>query len=171
MDLQIYESAVAKHYATSKVLSFPLHSFDFYASFLVKLKMSLTDTVSLTALANKNAWNTKWDFKEKLLDEMIVVVTDAKLQIVFASKNIVSMNGYEASEVVGKSPKMFQGELTDKKTSEDIGIAVRNRLPFEKVIVNYCKDGTVYNCHIKGYPVFNKKGVLTNYIALERIAA
>jgi hypothetical protein len=41
-------------------------------------------------------------FQNKLKDE--VVITDAKLEIVFASHNMTKMNGYV--EVIGRSPKM-----------------------------------------------------------------
>ena len=66
---------------------------------------------------------------------------------------------------------MFQGQATDDAISREIGIAVQNQLPFEKTILNYCKDGSLYKCHIKGFPVFNKQGELTNFIAFEKIAA
>ena len=81
------------------------------------------------------------------------------------------MNGYEAHEVIGNSPKMFQGAKTDLQVSNEIRQSILNKLPFEKVIINYCKDGSTYNCHIKGFPIFNHKGEVTNFIAFEKIAA
>jgi PAS domain-containing protein len=42
-------------------------------------------------------------FQNKLKDE--VVITDAKLEIVFASHNMTKMNGYVEEEVIGRSPK------------------------------------------------------------------
>jgi hypothetical protein len=48
-------------------------------------------------------------FQNKLKDE-VVIVTDAKLEIVFAS-HMTKMNGYVEEEVIGRSPKMFQGHL------------------------------------------------------------
>jgi hypothetical protein len=45
-------------------------------------------------------------FQNKLKDE-VVIVTDAKLEIVFASHNMTKMNGYVESD--RKKPKMFQG--------------------------------------------------------------
>jgi PAS domain S-box-containing protein len=40
-----------------------------------------------------------------MLKEEVVIVTDAKLEIVFASHNMTKMNGYIEEEVIGKSPK------------------------------------------------------------------
>jgi hypothetical protein len=48
-----------------------------------------------------------WDFKNKLKDE-VVIVTDAKLEIVFASHNMTKMNGYVEEEVIGRSQKCFK---------------------------------------------------------------
>jgi PAS domain S-box-containing protein len=48
-------------------------------------------------------------FQNKLKDE--VVVTDAKLEIVFASHNMTKMNGYVEEEVIGRSPKCFKVSL------------------------------------------------------------
>nr|MBP6414812.1 PAS domain-containing protein [Bacteroidia bacterium] len=73
-------------------------------------------------------------------------------------------------EVLGRSPKMFQGQATCLKTAKEIGEAVRNHQPFEKRVINYSKDGSVYNCHIKGFPIFNHEGTLTNFIAFEKAA-
>jgi PAS domain S-box-containing protein len=46
-------------------------------------------------------------FQNKLKDE-VVIVTDAKLEIVFASHNMTKMNGYVEEEVIGRSPKCFK---------------------------------------------------------------
>ena len=81
------------------------------------------------------------------------------------------MNGYEAQEVIGNSPKMFQGAKTDLQVSNEIRQAILKKVPFEKNVINYCKDGSVYNCHIKGFPIFNNKGEVINFIAFEKIAA
>lgn len=171
MEIREYENAIDKYFKTLKINKSPLKCWDFYGNHFEKLKTSLSDTVLLDNILATNNWNTNWNFQEELNDETVVVVTDAKLNIVFASKNMIKMNGYVPSEVIGNSPKMFQGELTDDTISREISIAVNNHKPFEKVIMNYCKDGSLYKCHIKGYPVFNKKGILTNFIAFEKIAA
>ena len=81
------------------------------------------------------------------------------------------MNGYYPKDVLGKSPKMFQGPLTSAKALDNIKIAVKNQLPFKEIITNYKKDGSLYECEIKAVPKFDAKGNLVNYIAFERIAS
>lgn len=171
MRLLNYENAMAKYYDSLSVSSFPLTCWDFYSRSFDKLRITLSDTNLLNRIVEANKWNTTWDYKEELEGETVIVVTDAKLQIVFASNNMVHMNGYVPKEVVGNSPKMFQGEKTNYSISKEISEAVKNQLPFDKIITNYCKDGSLYKCHIKGYPVFDQNGKLANFIAFEKIAA
>lgn len=167
MEFREYENAISKHFNNLAIQALPLTSWDFFGSYYDKTKNSIGDSSVLNSIIKSK----EWDFQQKLQDDTVIVVTDAVLNIVFASKNIVKMNGYLPNEVVGKSPKMFQGELTDRQVSKEISIAVKEQKPFDKVIMNYCKDGSLYKCHIKGYPVFNEKGILTNFIAFEKIAA
>ena len=171
MELKEYENAINKYFKTLNITKSPLKCWSFYGNYYEKIKASLSDTILLDTIVAKNSWNTNWSFQEELNDETVIVVTDEILNIVFASKNIVKMNGYIPSEVIGNSPKMFQGALTDDTISREISVAVKTQQPFDKVIMNYCKDGSLYKCHIKGFPIFNKKGVLTNFIAFEKIAA
>ena len=171
MILSNYENAIAKYYATLTLNSFPLTCWDFYAKSFDKLRITLSDTLLLNKIVEENKWNSTWDYKEKLQNETVIVVTDAKLKIVFASKNIEQMNGYKPNEVIGNSPKMFQGVLTDEIISQEISQAIKLQQSFDKVVVNYCKDGSLYKCHIKGFPVFDTKGKLINFIAFEEIAA
>lgn len=171
MDLNVYDAAFAKQYGNGTTKAMPLISWDIFSQFLLQTNVVLNDVHSLHQIANKNQWKSVWDYKESLQVETVIVVTDSQLKIVFASKNIQKMNGYEANEVVGNSPKMFQGAETDLNISNEIRQAILNKVPFDKNVINYCKDGSLYKCHIKGFPVFNHKGEVTNFIAFEKIAA
>jgi PAS domain S-box-containing protein len=102
--------------------------------------------------------------------EEVVIVTDSKLEIVFASHNMTKMNGYVEEEVIGRSPKMFQGNASSRVTSSEIREAIQLQQPFEKTVVNYNKNGEIYICLIKGFPVFNVKGKLSHFIAFEKAA-
>jgi PAS domain S-box-containing protein len=171
MKLSNYENAISKHYRTLSLSSFPLTCWDFYSKSFDKYRLTLSDANLLNRIVKDNKWNTTWDYKEELTSDTVIVVTDAQLSIVFASNNMVEMNGYTPNEVIGNSPKMFQGQLTNEKISKEISEAVKAKQPFDKVIINYCKDGSLYKCQIKGYPVFDTNGKLINFIAFEKIAA
>jgi len=150
----------------------PLASWDLYAMHLDHLFNSLPEVEQLNRLARNHKWDRVIDFRSSLLVERnVLLITDADLNIEYASGNIYQMNGYRSSELIGKKPNMFQGPDTCQKTTERISRAIQDLLPFEEVIVNYRKDGSKYRCWIKGEPIWNKKGELVNFVAYEREVA
>ncbi len=140
----------------------PLASFEFFGYYSSAKKF---DNI-------QKEWTDKVDY-EKVTnsDQLNIVIVDTTFKIIFASEKITKMNGYYNSEIIGKSPKMFQGKDTDERVNKKIRTAIDNQVPFKEVILNYKKDGTTYYCEIEAYPRFNKKGELLNYIAFERAAA
>jgi PAS domain S-box-containing protein len=118
----------------------------------------------------------KWRVKENLNSivnnrKCEVIVTNPHLEIVFASRDIYKMNGYYPNELIGKTPRIFQGEHTSELAKSNIKQAISQQLPFKEVVFNYKKDGTTYFCEIEAFPKFDKNGVLLNYIAFEKIAS
>ena len=168
-NLNNYDNAFSRYYNALENRTMPLNSWDFFTSHFYALKSKVSDASELQQLAAKKNWVQQWNFK-KQLERKVIVVTDAKLSIVFASQNMVQMSGYSPEEIIGKTPKMFQGEKTSKTTLQEIRMAISEGKPFDKVIVNYKKNGETYKCHIKGFPVFDKNNKLSNFIAFERAA-
>ena len=148
----------------------PLVSWDFYGVFLQSINKHFSDLKELESMTASHNWIAEFDFEKELQQENVIVVTDSTLKIVFASHNLNKMTGYESTEVIGKTPKFFQGQATSQETNDEIRKAIKSQKPFEKIIVNYRKSGETYDCLIKGFPVFNKKGQLSHFIAFERVA-
>jgi hypothetical protein len=65
---------------------------------------------------------------------------------------------------------MFQGRDSSPQTRQEIREAIIKRMPFKGSIINYCKNGSPYNCLVEEYPVWNKTGELVNFVAFEKIA-
>ena len=172
-NLRNYDNAVVEFHKSLKFNSLPLSSWDFYAQIFDKSCKIEEDLNSLAKLAHNNAWDfNTLIFKEKLKNkEHVVVVTDVQLNIVYATQNIWEMNRYHTNEIIGNKPKMFQGEETCKNSLKIISNAIRETKPFETTIVNYRKDGSTYNCWIKGQPIFNTDGEVINFIAFEKEVA
>ncbi|RTY70504.1 PAS domain-containing protein [Flavobacterium sp. LB2P53] len=165
-----YEDAIAMYHSALSIKTVPVCSWDFHNEFLSSVKNIFLDLNKLNSIALQNKWSENdWDLNSSLKEE-VVIVTDVKLNIIFASHNMKKMNGYAESEVLGKSPKIFQGKATSKSTSSEIRTAIVEQKPFEKTVLNYKKNGTIYVCFIKGFPVFNNKGLLSHYIAFEKAA-
>ncbi len=162
MMLSYYKSAVS-----SAVL--PLSSWDLHSA-QYAFVMSHKEDFSLLRKLTKD-WDMERDYYNELINKKsTIVITTPKLSIVYASQNMTKMNGYTPEEVIGKSPKMFQGPGTCMETSNKIRTAVSEEKPFEYTILNYRKDSSIYECEIKGYPVYDKKGNFVNYIAFEKVA-
>jgi PAS domain S-box-containing protein len=160
----------AKYFDSLKGNTIPLISWGFSAAFLVEIKNIVLDTRKISTLSQGQKWKkSDWDVRNRLAQK-VILITDAKLNIVFASHNMHKMNGYVEKEVLGKTPKMFQGKETDVETSIQIREAIDLQRPFSKQVLNYKKNGESYYCNIEGFPIFNKKGELVNFIAFEEAA-
>lgn len=169
-DIKIYDQAVIDFRTKLKPNKMPLQSWDFHSSFFSELSNAIADARNLNILASENKWNTDFDFLSELENDTVIVVTNPEIEIVFASQNIINMNGYLPEEVIGKSPKMFQGDNPDELISRTIRLSIDKRRPFEATVVNFHKNGTAYDCHIKGFPVFDKDQKLLHFVAFERVA-
>ncbi len=152
-----------------KIVVPPLLSWDVYHFHLDNIKRHANDFRLLESVATK--LSVEPDLIAALEDHKVIVITDVNLNIEFASSNMHDMSGYLPVEMIGNSPKMLQGPLTDQKLSKEIRNHITKHEPFEGVLTNYRKDKSIYNCHIKGYPIFDKRGNITKFVAIEEEAA
>ncbi len=164
-----YDQMMSEYYNKMSNHLLPLLSWEFYGEHHAELEIFKEDFSTLQKLT-KNWKSTRNYYKELIEEQSVIVITNPNLEIVYASNNMHKMNGYSPEEVIGNSPKMFQGEGTCSSVSAKVRSAVDNQQPFEVSILNYKKDTTPYVCLIKGFPVYNKKGKLVNYIAFEKAA-
>lgn len=145
----------------------PILSWDFHYEYLNELRAIFADLKKVDKISNRFKWNDEnLEIKNRILDE-VILVTDANLKIVFASNGIKKMTGYTESEIIGKTPKMFQGPKTSEIVLNEIRTAIELQIPFEKTLDNYKKDGKIYKCKINSVPIFNLKGELSHFIAFE----
>lgn len=147
----------------------PLMSWDIFLDSYHRKMQLLDDAEQLIAFSNEFQWKHQWDFRKILLAEnKVILVTDATdLSIISASSNLVSMTGYTPAEVIGKTPRFFQGPATQPEGRKIIRSAVEQGLPFETSLINYRKTGQPYDCLIQGFPVWNKMNKLSHFIAFE----
>jgi PAS domain S-box-containing protein len=104
---------------------------------------------------------------------LAVVVTDGELsepgpRILYVNRAFERMTGYTAEEVLGRSPRMLQGERTSLAARKALRRALRAAEPHTTTLVNYRKSGEPYHCQIAVYPVCDPAGRLINAIAIER---
>lgn len=156
-----YDQAWAKYQKKLRILPLPILSWDIFSH----------PNVEITAFNSlQKNWINKEDYQNQIANKS-VIITDHKLTILFATKQISELTGYQNSEIIGNTPKIFQGALTENSTREKIRMAISKNHPFKEIVINYKKDGTMYRCEIEAYPKFDSNNNLVNYIAFERIAS
>ncbi|ASO07419.1 PAS domain S-box protein [Arenibacter algicola] len=116
----------------------------------------------------------------KLLESVIINTNDAVLiteaepqdepgpKIIYVNEAFTKMTGYEADEVIGKTPRILQGPNSNAEELAKLGRALRNWEPYEITTVNYKKSGEEFWINFTVMPVADEKGWYTHWIAIER---
>ncbi|WP_158624746.1 PAS domain-containing protein [Caulobacter sp. 602-1] len=105
--------------------------------------------------------------------ETAVVVTDGELShpgptILYVNGAFERMTGYLSSELLGKTPRLLQGERTSLATRRALARALRKGQRTKVALINYRKSGEAYRCEVEVFPILDRDGVLVNAVALER---
>lgn len=101
----------------------------------------------------------------------VLVITSAvgtADQIIYASPAIARHTGYLPAEVIGKTPRMFQGPETSRATLSQIRAAVDARLPIRAELLNYHKNGSTFWTEIAIAPIFDSTGKATHMVSVQR---
>jgi len=83
-----------------------------------------------------------------------ILMTDAaEGNITYANIAFTRLTGHTATSVIGKSPKILQGEGTDKRVIDRLAEALKTGGEFEGKAINYKKDGTPFIMYWRVVPV------------------
>lgn len=98
-----------------------------------------------------------------------VIISDAFGRIEWVNEAFTEISGYRADETIGRKPKDFlQGEETGAAEKESLSRALLNKEPIELTVVNHNKKGELYYNQLEIVPVFDDRGVHTNFIAIQK---
>ena len=89
-------------------------------------------------------------------------------KVVFVNDAFERITGYKSTEILGRSPRLLQGEKTDPHVLAEIRQALELRLPIRRQIFNYAKNGAEYWMDIDIVPIFGEAGQCTHFAAIER---
>lgn len=89
-------------------------------------------------------------------------------RIIYVNDAFTKMTGYTSEELIGKTPRIFQGPKSDKIELARLRKALQNWESYETTIINYKKNGEEFWINFSISPVANEKGWFTHWIALER---
>lgn len=88
--------------------------------------------------------------------------------IVYVNPAFENLMGYQSDEVVGKNPSILQGADTDQSTRSGIREAMSAGDRIRTQILNYTKSGQALWMDINIVPIFNERGELGYFAAIER---
>ncbi|MGC9524866.1 MAG: putative bifunctional diguanylate cyclase/phosphodiesterase [Limnospira sp.] len=102
-----------------------------------------------------------------------VVITTSNLEfpgpeIVFVNRAFTHMTGYSSADAIGQTPRILQGEKTDRAVLEHMKADLKAGRVFYGEAINYRKNGTefVNEWHIE--PIYNDRQEITHYVAIQR---
>ena len=89
-------------------------------------------------------------------------------KIVFANEALCRITGYTAEELNGQTPRILQGDNSDRGTLDRIKAELAAGRSCLAELVNYRKDGTPYDVELFMSPIFDSTGHRTNFVSVHR---
>ena len=121
------------------------------------------------------------DERLRLLESVVVNANDAIViteagaleapnhpKIIYVNEAFTKITGYTSAEVIGKTPRILQGEKSDRSILSQIKQSLSKNKPIKTEIVNYSKDGREYWVELNIVPIVDRQGNYTHLVAVER---
>jgi diguanylate cyclase (GGDEF)-like protein/PAS domain S-box-containing protein len=111
------------------------------------------------------------EFVEHSSDAVIIVDVAAGLEnrrISWVNEAFTRLTGYRFDEVLGRSPQLLNGPLTDRRQIERLESMIVRRRPFSAEVAHYRKNGTAFWADVNVTPLFASDGTCTHVIGVER---
>ncbi|WP_298535731.1 PAS domain-containing protein [uncultured Algibacter sp.] len=153
-----------------KIKQGPLKCWDIYSEHLANQTKSFNTNCDIETLKRyqcKLGWYTDLPSIIRSYEYDVLVLTDNSKQIIWTNKEFSRMTGYPVNYAIGKKPNFLQGEETCKVTLGRIRNNLKKGIPFNDVVTNYKKSGSIYKCKINIFPLKNNENDITHFLALE----
>ncbi|MFC4183972.1 putative bifunctional diguanylate cyclase/phosphodiesterase [Saccharococcus thermophilus] len=95
-----------------------------------------------------------------------IIVTDVQNRILFVNPAFEIVTGYSAEEVIGKNPRILRSGMHDKPFYEKMWNNIKQHGVWKGEIWNKRKDGELYLEWLTISVVKDRKGNVTNYVAI-----
>ncbi len=98
-----------------------------------------------------------------------VIITDSEGVILYANNVLQEVTGYSIEEVVGRTPALWGGQMSDVFYKNMWNEIKTQKKPIVVKVTNKRKDGTLYNATLRISPVFDTEGRIQFYVGMENI--
>jgi diguanylate cyclase (GGDEF)-like protein/PAS domain S-box-containing protein len=95
-----------------------------------------------------------------------VMVTDASIQIISVNPAFQIVTGYSEEEAIGKTPKILQSGLHNKRFYEEMWQEIKMNGHWKGEIWNKRKNGEIYPEWLTISSIENESGEVTNYVGI-----
>ena len=96
-----------------------------------------------------------------------VIITDQNRKIQWVNESAEKITGYSLEELIGKTPKIFQNEKSNKAELARVSHLLKLQEPVWAELLNQAKDGTEYWVALNIVPIKNDRGEHTGFLAVE----
>lgn len=102
-----------------------------------------------------------------------IIITELSLEkpgpkIIYVNDGFTRMTGYTKQEVLGKTPRILQGEKTDRSILERLKRRLIEGQAFFGHTINYRKDGSEFINQWDIHPLMNTQGEVTHWVSYQR---
>lgn len=89
-------------------------------------------------------------------------------RIVAVNAELCRLTGYVREELIGRTPRLFQGPLTDRATLDRLRADCAAGKTFTGEAINYRKNGATYLLQWSISPLHDATGAITHFLAVQR---
>ncbi|NJN28263.1 MAG: PAS domain S-box protein [Cyclobacteriaceae bacterium] len=113
-----------------------------------------------------------WPVMSECMTES-VLITDADLSesgpnIIYVNPAFEKMTGWSKAEVIGKSPRILQGPLTERWIFNNMNHTLQTGQTWSGQTINYRKDGSEFYMQWSIVPIRNTAWVIHQYLAVQK---
>ncbi|MBN1447647.1 MAG: PAS domain S-box protein, partial [Bacteroidetes bacterium] len=97
----------------------------------------------------------------------IVIITDTDGIVEYVNPTFSAVSGYDASEIVGKNPRLLKSGVTSPTEYQSLWETIRTGKQWRGELHNLRKDGRPYWVSSSISPLKNQDGIITHYIGIQ----
>ncbi len=96
-----------------------------------------------------------------------IVTTDLVGHITYINRKFLSESGYTAEDVIGKNPRVLKSGAMNENVYKDLWQTITKGQHWEGDFHNLRASGEIYWERAHVYPLRNKRGIITSYVAIK----